>query len=399
MTEAAKFLASFGRALSAASLYRDGHPALERALDQSWQDLTDLLAKAPRVEFTLIGEMVFFADIPLRELRSWEWAERLSSCGVQRMQFRPDVTRDGLVGFLFDVVGRVSHTVTSATARQASWQGIRSGSVALRPTGEGTAHETPVAALDYSMHDEVETVRWMHGQTAAGMEIPLVEAETIVRSLSVAMHAGRGIILPLVQLKDFDQYTTTHSLNVSVLAMALAEHLRLSDREIRAYGLAGLLHDLGKTRIPLEILTKPGRLTDQEREVMNQHPSDGARLILKSEERLDLAAVVAYEHHIMIDGGGYPSMTFRRDCHRASRLVHVCDVFDALRTHRPYRDAWPLEKVMSYLRERAGLEFDPDLIRAFDAMVAEWAPRMAVLTSEQDAIPIEQPPAPAGGEG
>ena len=132
---------------------------------------------------------------------------------------------------------------------------------------------------------------------------------------------------------------------------------------------------------------------------MNQHPSDGARLILKSEERLDLAAVVAYEHHIMIDGGGYPSMTFRRDCHRASRLVHVCDVFDALRTHRPYRDAWPLEKVMSYLRERAGLEFDPDLIRAFDAMVAEWAPRMAVLTSEQDAIPIEQPPAPAGGEG
>ena len=394
MIEAAKFLSSFGRTLSAASLYRDGHPTLERALDQAWQDLTDLLSRAPRVEFTLLGEMVFFADLPLRELRAWEWAERLSACGIQRMQFATDVTRDDFVGFLFDVAARVSHTVTSATARQVSWQGIRSGSVALRATSEGAAAaDTPVASLDYSMQDEVETVRWMHDQTAAGLEVPLVEAETIVRSLSVAMHAGRGIVLPLVQLKDFDQYTTTHSLNVSVLAMALAEYLGLVDREVRAYGLAGLLHDLGKTRIPLEILTKPGRLTDDEREVMNRHPSDGARLILKSEERLDLAAVVAYEHHIMIDGGGYPSMTFRRDCHRASRLVHVCDVFDALRTHRPYRDAWPLEKVMRYLRERAGLEFDPDLIRAFESMVGEWSPRMTVLTSERESIPIEKPPA------
>jgi putative nucleotidyltransferase with HDIG domain len=401
VTEAAKFLASFGRALSAASLYQDGHPTLERSVDQAWQDLTDLMARAPKSEFTFLGEMVFFADLPLREMRSWEWAERLSSCGLQRMLFSSDVTREGFVGFLFDVVARVSHTVTSATARQVPWQGIRSGSVALRPSGtDAVLPRTPIAALDYSMRDEVETVRWLHSQAATGDEVPLVEAETIVRSLSVAMHAGRGIVLPLVQLKDFDQYTTTHSLNVSVLAMALAEYLGLGDREVRAYGLAGLLHDLGKIRIPLEILTKPGRLTDQEREVMNQHPSDGARLILKSEDRLELAAVVAYEHHIMIDGGGYPSMRFGRECHRASRLVHVCDVFDALRTHRPYRDAWPLPKVMSYLDERAGLEFDPDLVRTFASMVADWSPRITVLTSEDEPVPVDtrtDPPAPPKG--
>src|SRR5207244_3950191 len=84
-------------------------------------------------------------------------------------------------------------------------------------------------------------------------------------------------------------------------------------------------------------------------------------LLLEVEEDLDLAAVVAYEHHIMINGGGYPALRYPRDCHHASKLVHVCDVYDALRTRRPYRDAWSFEKTLGYLDERKGLEFDPDL--------------------------------------
>ena len=84
------------------------------------------------------------------------------------------------------------------------------------------------------MREEVETVRWLQDETKSSRIIPLVEAETIVRSLSVAMHGERGIVLPLLQLKDFDQYTTTHSLNVAVLAMALAEFLELGDRQVRS---------------------------------------------------------------------------------------------------------------------------------------------------------------------
>jgi putative nucleotidyltransferase with HDIG domain len=237
------------------------------------------------------------------------------------------------------------------------------------------------------MRDEVETLRWLLEEVKARHDIPLVEAETIVRSLSVAMHAERRVVLPLLQIKEFDQYTTTHSLNVSVLAMGLAEHLGLASSEVREYGVAGLLHDIGKVRVPIEILTKPGKLTDQEREVLNRHPSDGARLILRSEENLELAAVVAYEHHIMINGGGYPALRFGRACHHASQLVHVCDVYDALRTDRPYRKAWPEEKTLAYLRERAGLEFDPQLVEDFIGMMQRSDRQVAVLTSEDDKIP------------
>jgi putative two-component system response regulator len=168
--------------------------------------------------------------------------------------------------------------------------------------------------------------------------------------------------------------------------MALAEFMGLGATDVRGFGVAGLLHDLGKTKIPLEILTKPGKLTPDERQIMNAHPEEGARIILSAEEHLDLAAVVAYEHHIMLNGGGYPRMHFGRTCHRASNLVHVCDVYDALRTKRPYRDAWEAEKILPYLEGRAGMEFDPDVVQSFIAMMRNWEPHVAVLESE--AAPV-----------
>ena len=177
-------------------------------------------------------------------------------------------------------------------------------------------------------------------------------------------------------MRDFDEYTTTHSLNVAVLTMALAEFIGLGARDVRTFGVAGLLHDLGKVRVPIEILNKPGKLTDEERLVMQRHTVEGARIIISSDRDLDLAAAVAYEHHIMINGGGYPQCHYHRDCHRASRLVHVCDVYDALRTHRPYRDAWESNEVLKYLQDRAGVEFEPGITGEFLRMMTHLEGRV-----------------------
>ena len=210
------------------------------------------------------------------------------------------------------------------------------------------------------------------------------------------MHGDRQMMLPLLQLHQFDEYTTTHSLNVSVLSMGLAEWLGLSGRDVRAVGVAGLLHDLGKVTIPKEILNKPGDFTDQEREVMNSHAAEGARMILTSDQQLDLAAAVAYEHHIMIDGGGYPSLRYPRDCHFASKLVHVCDVYDALRTNRPYRSPWPAEKVMAYIDEKSGTEFDGAMAHAFTAMMDQWEPRLSTLHGDETPPATQNSPVPTG---
>jgi putative two-component system response regulator len=138
--------------------------------------------------------------------------------------------------------------------------------------------------------------------------------------------------------------------------------------------------------VPEEILNKPGKLTDAERLVINSHTVEGARIILEAEEHLDLAAVVAYEHHIRIDGGGYPSLRFKRTCHHASDLVHVCDVFDALRTHRPYREAWPTERALGIIREGAGPEFDKDIADAFVKMMTRWEGRIQEVSTDHPEI-------------
>jgi HD-GYP domain-containing protein (c-di-GMP phosphodiesterase class II) len=165
--------------------------------------------------------------------------------------------------------------------------------------------------------------------------------------------------------------------------MALAEYLELGTGAVRSIGLAALLHDLGKIRVPREILVKPGRLTESERTIMQRHPVEGARLILERDDELEIAAMVAYEHHIMIDGGGYPKLRYPRDCHYASKLVHVCDVYDALCTDRPYRAAWESTRTLTYLAERAGQEFDPEIVQTFTQMIQQ---------SEQSRSPIAPPP-------
>ena len=112
---------------------------------------------------------------------------------------------------------------------------------------------------------------------------------------------------------------------------------------------------------------------------MRRHPVDGAKIIYESDRQLDLASAVAYEHHIMINGGGYPGRHFQRECHKASKLVHVCDVYDALRTKRPYREAWESERVLAQIESGAGPDFDAELAQSFIQMMRQWERRVAVV--------------------
>lgn len=381
MSDPVRFLTAFSQALSTLGLYGEEHPAAARAIDTAVERLQELQSSSPRLQFTFMAGEVLFGSEVVPKLEGWEWSSRFMKAGIERIEFTQLVPVEQFSRFLNHLAARLGIRGASSTD---TWQmgdsSIRFGQVTLsqaQSTAKGAP--LPVVTLRYSLKEERETVDWLHQEIQGGAKLPIVEADAVVRSLSIAMHAEQAMVLPLLQLKEFDQYTTTHSMNVAVLAMALGEFLELGGATVRALGVAGLLHDLGKVCIPRDILIKPGKLTASERAVVQEHPIVGARMLLASPDPMELAATVAYEHHIMLDGGGYPTLHDTRGAQYASRLVHICDVYDALRTHRPYREAWESERAIAFIEGRAGIEFDPAIARSFIAMMRKWDQRVALV--------------------
>lgn len=228
-------------------------------------------------------------------------------------------------------------------------------------SGRTAAARPPSPSL---VAEEVASVNWIHGQVLAGRGLPLVETRTVVDSLFLELNWGCGPTKPLIIHGAMEMYHAVHAVNVCLLSMALAKAVQFDADDVLKIGLAALLHDIGMLRVDPELLARAGQLTALERERVKRHPEEGARILLAADPPLDLAAVVAYEHHIKIDGSGYPRPLFRRAAHYVSRLVQVCDVYHALRSPRPFRPPWPDEIITSFLTERAGFEFHPALSAA-----------------------------------
>jgi putative nucleotidyltransferase with HDIG domain len=141
----------------------------------------------------------------------------------------------------------------------------------------------------------------------------------------------------LTAMRSYDNYTFTHMVNVSILAMGQARALGIEGRSLREFGLAALMHDIGKVRTPKEILQKPEALTEQEFAIMRRHPMEGAEILRCTPDMPILAPVVAFEHHLRLDGTGYPDGVQRSALNLGTMICSISDVYDAMRSQRVYR--------------------------------------------------------------
>jgi putative nucleotidyltransferase with HDIG domain len=180
---------------------------------------------------------------------------------------------------------------------------------------------------------------------------------------------NESFVFGMTNLKNYDEYTLNHSVNVCLLATALGRRLGLNRGELVDLGIAAFFHDLGKLETPLEILNKPDKLDAGEREIMEQHPFKGAEklVLLKESRRLPLRAIhVAMEHHIKEDLTGYPRYYDKADVNLFSKIVKVVDFFDAITTKRVYRTkVFTRAEALSLMLEQASTEFNPIILKAF----------------------------------
>ena len=188
-------------------------------------------------------------------------------------------------------------------------------------------------------------------------------APVLVRDPLAAFELGLSPVVHqfVADLEAKDKRTRDHTIRTGEMALRVGERMRLGSKELRELGLAAMLHDVGKLRVPAEIFNKPGRLTDEEYEVIKQHTVFGEEM-LAEESTLAGAAKIVRSHHERVDGGGYPDALSGTSIPLAARIIAVCDAFDAMTHDRPHREAMPIGMANAVLREHAGSQWDANVI-------------------------------------
>jgi len=235
--------------------------------------------------------------------------------------------------------------------------------------------------------------------------IELEVLEGLVLALGNTVSHNRDALIPLVTLQSHDAYTVTHITNVAVLSMALSSALGFNASFVRDSGTAALLHDVGKLKVPPDVLSSPTKLTDAQIVLMKRHPEDGARMLMGAGRLPELAAIVAFEHHLQFDGGGYPAVPAGWKTHIASEICHIADVYDALRSDRPYRQGLPPETAAQMMTADSGRVFDPYVLKVFFEQVAtrltwrtvDLSANTSITAAAATAAPAEAPAPDAEG--
>lgn len=210
-----------------------------------------------------------------------------------------------------------------------------------------------------------QAVNSMFDEARMGKAVDTSSAKMLVEDISSSLSRHPGALISLARLKTADDYTYMHSVAVCALMVALAKQLKLDEAQTRSAGIAGLLHDLGKALIPLEVLNKPGKLTDDEFAIIKTHPNAGHELLLGSTGADAVALDVVLHHHEKADGSGYPRSLSNSGISLYVKMGAICDVYDAITSNRPYKAGWDPAESLRKMAEWCTGHFDPVVFQAF----------------------------------
>lgn len=363
-----KMVAYLNAAISNTRLYAADHPQVMDNLVRTHEALITLLGQQPELTIILVDDDILVDQQNLTGLTPQldQLAQWLKQAAIERVTFSEQITPDGLALFVSELAGVEQHVVHSS-------DGIVLGKVkmqdiqALEKQAESFSAETQQRLQEHALlrNRSMDDLKTVFEDIQNTRQISTAGIGQVVQGFLGGMLHNVNPLHMLASLKSADEYTFTHAVNVCLLTMAQAESLGISGRHLYDIGIAGALHDAGKMFVPNEILNKPGKLTDEEWGPMQNHSLGGAQYLLRLEGLPKLAFLGALEHHIRFDGTGYPDLGRGWRPNLVSQMIAVSDLFDAMRSRRPYKEPKPDALILKILQEERGTTYNPILVDNF----------------------------------
>lgn len=395
MQEPERLVRRLAATVRGATLYSTDHPVVQRGLNElltlsraSLEGTGSVSIACLDHEFIVDGSRLKASTLGLNG-----FARMLQDRAVETITLTRGVSRDELGTFVGELSTTGDDTLADRLARTPV-QHISVGQLALESEVPAPV-ALAVAKVGYDEAVGLSRNLWdsakSDGQADPGAVRGLVDA------LAKLVSQDWTGLMALTSAARFDDYTFNHMVNVSILSMALARSLDIRGPMLREFGVAALMHDIGKVRVPEEVLNKPGRLTTEEFDLIKRHVIDGALILRDTPEMPALAPIVAFEHHLKQDLSGYPENIGSRRLNLCTMIVSIADVYDALRTNRAYRRAMPSDRVRAIMNEQGNPAFEPVLLRRFVNLIGLFPPgtlvrlatnEVAVVTHEHPADPF-----------
>ncbi|TAH13110.1 MAG: HD-GYP domain-containing protein [Curvibacter sp.] len=275
----------------------------------------------------------------------------------------------------------------SDTHRHVHLQDLVDAPQDITPTTMAQEMERAVKLCEQSK----QAVISMFQEARMGKSIDRRVSAQLVSEITLSVTRNPGALISLARLKTMDDYTYMHSVAVCALMVSLSHQLGLDPEQTRDAGLAGLLHDVGKMAIPMEVLNKTGRLTDAEFSLIKTHAVEGHRMLRSGNDQNPVVLDVCLHHHEKIDGSGYPHGLKGDDISLFAKMGAVCDVYDAITSNRPYKAGWDPSESLQKMADWSNGHFDPRVFQAFVRTLGIYPVGSLVrLRSDRLGVVVEQ---------
>ncbi|MFH1856994.1 MAG: HD domain-containing phosphohydrolase [Candidatus Omnitrophota bacterium] len=394
-----EFIKNLISAVRLNGLYGHEHKLTKESVEKSYRLLENILLSEKEVTIGVIGKEIAFREKPFYEMSRQikGFIEDLKKMKAEKITFLSGVTKEEVMEFIaflavrMDIERKDKHREKKEISFKANH--IRIGRIGADEEISQEDREKIKAVIEKNYKTAVDFLEKTSRNIKEKQPIDGLLARQLVSNMIGDALKNIDLLLALASVKGYDESTFVHDINVAIFTLIQAEALGIDKEYLNDIGIAALLHDTGKLLVSGDILRKKEKLTEEEWHEITLHPINGAKLLLEAPDIPLVAAIAAFEHHMLYDSSGYPKRYCGAKCGLASMMITIADYYDALRSKRHYRDELKPEETYENMMELSGRYFEPRLLENFFKIIGVYPPGTLVeLDTKEVGIVVKHNP-------